>query len=320
MELILLSHLPTRVLEEGFIPAAIDLNVEVTILTDCIHEHVLRKKFVPAYQHCKLLECDIFNPLSVARLMAIHQLRCDGILAMAPGLQPSAAILSDYHGLSGPSWHSTLLCSQKNALHNRLDPSDNVTNSKIIQAADLKSASMIKHFPAVVQSLEPGTGDNGQVVRNQEELSRYLTTLSEGFALVENYVEGEFYTLEGLGTPEGFIVLGGSRIQIQELSGSTIRQPQWMATLPLQNEVLSQLSGLGLGLGRHHVEYTITANGPRIKEIHNGLHTEDGELSLNEHLEGNLFRETINICLGIPSQPLQWCETHQESPMLEAMA
>ncbi len=320
MELILLSHLPTRLLEEGFIPAAIDLNVEVTILTDCIHEHILRKESVQAYQHCKLLECDIFNPLSIVRLMAIHQLKCDGILAMTPSLQPSTAIISDYYSLAGPSWHSVLLCSQKNALRHRLNTSGKLAHSRVIHTADPGSEALIEHFPARVQSLESGTGINAEVVHNPEELRTCLAAFCEGFALVEDYVEGELYSLDGLGTTDGFIVLGGSHIQLHESNRESKRRYQWVSNPPYQQEVLALLSGLNLGLGRHHIEYLVTGNGPQIREIHNGLHNENNEFLLNEHLKGDLFRETINLCLGVPTRSLKLPKEEAASAAMEAMA
>jgi len=320
MEWMILSHLPTRSLEEGFIPAAIGLNVGVTIFTDCIQEHVLRKESVSVYQHCKLLECDIFNPLSIARLLAIHSLNFSGILATAPGLQPCAAILSDYCGLAGPSWHSALLCSQKNVLRNRLNFGDRSISSRIIHTADPQSENLIEHFPAIVQSLEPGADNGGLRVSNAKELRACLDTLCEGLVLVENFLQGYFYTLESLCTPDGFTVLGGSCIRIEGHGHNSTRRRHWIANPPHQKAVVDRLSELNLGVGRHHVEYVLTDQGLRILDIYNGLNSDEEELSLNDQLNGDLFRETLHLCLGIPSSPLQWQQASNMTDAMEVLA
>lgn len=96
MELLILAHTPTRSLELGFLPAAAELQLKVTILTDCIREHIARAQASAPYAHCEVAECDIFNPLAVARFVAVHGRRFSGVLAADAGLHACAALSAAY--------------------------------------------------------------------------------------------------------------------------------------------------------------------------------------------------------------------------------
>lgn len=313
MELLTLSHVPTRVLEEGFLPAAADLKLKVTILTDCVTEHLLRAKESSVYRHCKLAECDIFNPLSIARFIAVHDMKFSGVLATGVGLQACAALMADYLGLPGPSWWSSLLCEQRSVLRDRFEPQSSSRSRWVVNCSDPDASMDVDSFPVTVQSLDADLAAGGPIARNSEELKRCLSEIRDGYALVEKQRAGEVYALEGLGTPDGFIVLGGSHIQFDDDQRRTKRVRSFMQRPPRYEELLTLLSGLGLGLGRHHVEYAVTGKEIRIMEIHNGLHDDESEFALNAQVEGELFRETVKLCLGIPLKPLHH---RQADPML----
>lgn len=304
MELLMLSHVPTRVLEEGFLPAAADLKLNVTLLTDCAQEHLLRAKASSAYRHCKLLECDIFNPLSIARLIAVHDLTFSGVLAAGADVRVSAALIADYLGLPGPSWRSTLLSDQRSALRSRFEPKSLLGSRWIVNCSAPGVGLDAASFPVAVQSLETDLAVGGPIVRDPEGLEHWLAEMRAGYALIEKHSEGEVYALDGLGTPDGFIVLGGSDIEFDNDSCRTKRVRSFMPRPPRCDELLALLSEFDLGVGRHHVEYAVSDGGIRIREIHNGLHDDESEFAVNGQLDGDLFRETIKVCLGIPVKPL----------------
>lgn len=321
MELLLLSHVPGRPLEEGFLPAAIDLELNVTVLTDCVREHLLRAKSASVYRHCKLLECDIFNPLAVARFISVHDLKFSGVLAAGPDLRACAALTADYLGLPGASWRSALLCEQRAALRDRFEPPSLSRFRSIVNCSEPDIDIAGDAFPVVVQSLEGNVATGGQLVRNPEELKRRLAEMRDGYALVERHLEGEVYALEGLGTPEGLIVLCGSRLRFDDDVQRTKRVQSFLRRPPRCDELLALLATLDLGLGRHHVEYAVSDSGIRVREIHNGLHDEASEFAVNAQLDGDLFRETIKVCVGMPVAPLR--RIRNAAPVqsaLEAMA
>lgn len=306
MELLILSHAPTRVLEDGFIPAAIDLQLKITILTDCIREHLLRAQESSLYAQCELIECDVFNPLSVARLVSMHDREFSGVLAADAALRACGAVVAGCLDLPGPSWRSAVLCDQRRDLRNRFTAEPSEFHGRIVNCAEPDTELDPELFPATVQPLETGAATDGAIVRNPEDLKRRLADLGCGYALVEKHRENEeFHALDGLGTADGFVVLGGSRIRFDDDDSRTKRVQSFMSRPPHCDELLALLSGLDLGVGRHHVEYAVSGKGIRITEIHNGLHDDESEFALNAQLDGDLFRETIKLALGMPLKPLR---------------
>lgn len=321
MEILMLSHLPTRVLEEGFIPAALDLDLRMTILTDCIREHLLQAKDKPQYPQCRLIECDIFNPLSVARLISVHNLEFSGVLAAGPGLQACAALIADYLGLPGQPWRSALLCEQKPSLRDRLEPESARPYRRIVNCAETDLEIDAELFPVTVEALEADSFAARRIVRNPHELKHCLAEIESGYALIEAYSDGEIYALDGLGTPDGFIVLGGGRIQFDDDGPLARRVQSFTPRPPGCDRVLALISELDLGLGRHHVEYMLSDKGLRIREIHNGLHDDESELAVNAQWESDLFRAIIQVCLGIPiTPPKRMVRVPAGRPSLEGVA
>jgi hypothetical protein len=320
MELLMLSHVPNRVLEKGFLPAAVDLELNVTLLTDCAKEHLLRARTSPVYRHCKLFDCDIFNPLSVARLIAVHDLKLSGVLAADASVRACAALVAASLGLPGPSWPSALLCDQRSVLRGRFEPPSSSRSRWVVNCSEPDARIDAGSFPVTVQSLETDLDAGGLIARNAEELRRCLAEIRDGYALIEKHRVGDVYALEGLGTPDGFIVLGGSHIRFDDDPRRTKRVQSLMPRPPRCDELLALLSGLDLGLGRHHVEYAVTEKGIRIREIHNGLHDDESEFAVSGQLDGDLFRETINVCLGRPVKSLHRLRTDTTlvHPKLEA--
>lgn len=320
MELLLLSHVPTRFLEEGFIPAATDLKLRITILTDCAREHLLRAKESSVYRQCKLLECDIFNPLSVARLLSVQDLKFSGVIATDASLQVCAALMADYLRLPGSSWRSAVLCDQRFALRNRFELEPSPRYRWIMNCSEPGVDIDAGVFPVTVQPLETDIATGGSIVGNPADLKHRLAEIRDGYALVEKHQEGEVYALDGLGTPDGFVVLCGSHIQFNDDKCRTKLIQSFMQRPPRCDELLALVSGLDLGWGRHHVEYAVTDKGIRIREIHNGLHDDESEFAVNAQLGGGLFRETTKICLGIPVKPLHRLEAGMTlvHPVLEA--
>lgn len=306
MDLLILSHVPTRVLEQGFIPAAVDLELKITILTDCVREHLLRAKESPLYGRCELVECDVFNPLAVARFICVHGREFSGVLAADTALRASAAAITEFLDLPGPSWRSAVLCDQRLKLRRHFEPEASRQYGGIVNCAEPDASLGTEWFPASVQPLESGAASGGAIVRNAEDLKRRLADLRYGYALVERHREDEeVYALDGLGTPEGFAVLCGSRIEYDDDEIRTKRVQSFMPRPPRCDEVLTLLRSFDLGTGRHHVEYAVADGAIRIREIHNGLHDDESELALDDRLDGNLFSETIKLSIGMPVKPLQ---------------
>jgi hypothetical protein len=298
MELLILAHAPTRNLELGFLPAAAELQLKVTILTDCIREHIVRAQASASYAACELAECDVFNPLAVARFVAIHDKRISGVLAADAASHASAAVSAAYLRLPGAAWRNAVLHDQ------RLRPGGVPASRRVVDCAQASGVRAAQDFPIAVTPLEGGAAAGGAIARNADELERRLADLRHGFALLEQHREDEtVYALDVLATAQGFAILAGSRIAFDQDAVRTKRVHAFMPRPPRCDELLALLLMHDLGHGRHHVEYGISSAGLRIREIHNGLHDDESEFALADQLDGNLFSAVLQASLGMPVLP-----------------
>lgn len=299
MELLILAHAPTRSLELGFLPAAAELQLKVTILTDCVSEHIARAQASAPYARCELLECDVFNPLAVARFVAVHGRRISGVLAADAALHACAAVSAAYLQLSGAAWRKAVLHDQR--LH---AGGGMATGRQLADCAHAAGPTIPHCFPLAVGPLEGGITAGGAIVRNPEELARRLADLRHGYAMLEQHRADEtVYALDLLATAQGVALLAGSRIGFDQDAVRTKRVQFFMARPPRYEEILSLLPVHDLGHGRHHVEYGISSAGLRIREIHNGLHDDASELALAGQLDGDLFSAVLKASLGLPVAP-----------------
>lgn len=308
MDLLILAHAPTRNLEMGLLPAAAGLGLNTTILTDCAREHIVQAKASPSYAQCEVAECDVFNPLAVARFIAVHGKRVSGVMAAAAALHASAAVCAAYLGLPGAAWRNAVMHDQR--LHtSRLSQA----RRRIVDCAQPPGELAADWFPATVQALEGGAATGGAIVRNPAELERKLRELRLGYALLEQHREDEdVYALDALVTPQGFAILSGSRIAFDGDAARTKRVHSFMPRPPRCEELLSLLLTHELGYGRQHVEYAVSSAGLRIREIHNGLHDDESEFALDDQLDGDLFAEVVKASLALPGKPLRL--RHADTP------
>lgn len=298
MELLILAHAPTRNLELGFLPAAAQLQLKVTILTDCAREHIARAQASAPYAGCDVAECDVFNPLAVARFLAVHGQHIAGVLAADAALHACAAVSAAYLQLAGAAWRNAVLHDQ------RLQPGGLPAGRRVADCAHASGARVADCFPLAVGPLEGGAAAGGVIVHNPAELERRLADLRHGYALLEPHREDEaVYALDALVTAQGFAILAGSRIAFDQDAVRTKRVHTYMLRPPRCEELLSLLLARDLGHGRHHVEYGISSAGLRIREIHNGLHDDESEFALADQLDGDLFGAVLKASLGMPVVP-----------------
>jgi hypothetical protein len=318
MNLLILAHAPTRILEQGLLPAAAELQLKVTILTDCVREHIARAHESALYGQCAIAECDVFNPLAVARFVSVHDLHVGGVLAADAVLHASAAVAAASLGLPGAAWRNAVTHDQRRDVGHT---AGHAPYRRIADCAEPAAHADADGFPATVQPLEGGAATGGAIVRDAAELQRRLADLRHGYALLERYRDQEeVYALDALATPEGFAILSGSRIEFDPDPVRTKRVHSFMPRPPRCDELLSLLSAHDLGLGRHHVEYAVCAAGVRIREINNGLHDDESELALDDQLDGKLFSAVLKASLGMPVKPLHLLHIDAQPAAMRATA
>jgi biotin carboxylase len=306
-ELILLAHVPTDSVNEGFLPAARALGLPVVLLTDQAEAH--RQHFgggeLPAYPDA-VVACDVFNPIAVIEAITRRGKKPAAIFSNSDHLQTSTAIAAEYFGLPGKDWRVAYRAKNKAEMRCalRLKGIDLLWHAVVWDEEGLARRMSDALFPCVakprdgVASLEVG------LVRNASELERHCRALwksQPGQAiLLEEYIEGPLYTLETLGDGQNLNVLGGFRVRLSPPPHFIELEACWneSRSIPWLREVCDQIRGFGIGFGACHTEFVATPEGPRLIEINYRCIGDRRDFLLQEILGISLFEIVLRLHLG----------------------
>ena len=312
-DLIVLAHVPTDSVNEGFLPAAKALGLSVTLLTDCADAHRAHfaKKGLPAYPD-DILSCDVFNPLAVIDQLSHRTPSPSAIFSNSDHLQTSTAVAADYFGLPRKDWHTTYRAKNKAEMRARLQSLgiDTLWHATVCDAAMLAALPEIP-FPAVVKPREGVASLQVSLARNRAELQAQCEVVWGDHPgrpmLIEEYIDGPLFTLETLGDGQALWVLGSFRVQLSPPPHFVELGAEWMPG-PLQGEaarVLEIVRAFGVGFGACHTEFVMSAQGPRLIEINYRNIGDYREFLLQDTLGIALFETVLRLYLGQPLPVLQ---------------
>ena len=306
--LILLAHVLTDAVNEGFLPAARRLGLHVTLLTD--HAEAHRRYF--SFEHrpaCpdSIIECDVFNPVAVISEISRHAERPGAIFSNSDHLQTSTALAADYFDLPGKDWKVAYRAKNKAAMreHLRDQGVDLLWHAVVTNEDEIARLSAIP-FPCV---LKPREGVGSQLVRlceNEDALvshTRHVWGMEAGRPmLIEEYIAGELYTLETLGDGSDILVLGGFHVALGPPPNFVEMEGRWgnWLTPSQMAEVLRQIKAVGVGFGSCHTEFVLTEKGPRLIEINYRTVGDHMEFMLEHTLDLALFERILRLHLGEP--------------------
>lgn len=304
--LIVLAHVPTDSVNEGFLPAAKLLGLSVTLLTDCADAH--RAHFarggLPAYPD-EILSCDVFNPLAVIDTLAHHAVRPSAIFSNSDYLQTSTSVAADYFGLPRKDWHTAYRAKNKAEMrvHLRALGIDTLWHATVCNPAMLSALQEVP-FPAVVKPREGVASLQVSLVRDHAELQTQCAAVWAEHPgrpmLIEEYIDGPLYTLETLGDGKDMTVLGGFQVRLSPPPHFIEHEAVWRPGLP-QGEaarVLDIVRSFGVGFGACHTEFVMSAQGPRLIEINYRNIGDYREFLLQETLGIPLFETVLRLYLG----------------------
>jgi biotin carboxylase len=306
--LILLAHMPTDSVNEGFLPAAKSLGLSVTLLTDSADAHraYFAKSGLPAYPN-EILSCDVFNPLAVIDALAHRPARPAAIFSNSDHLQTSTSIAADYFGLPRKDWHTAYRAKNKAEMRARLQTLgiDTLWHATICNPVMLSALPEVR-FPAVVKPREGVASLQVTLARDHAELRRQCEAVWADHPgrpmLVEEYINGPLHTLETLGDGKDLTVLGGFQVRLSQPPYFIEHEAVWLPGLP-QGEaakVLEIVRAFGIGFGACHTEFVMSAHGPRLIEINYRNIGDYREFLLQETLGIPLFETVLRLYLGQP--------------------
>ena len=312
-ELIILAHVPTDSINDGFIPAARRLGLSVVLLTDHAeaHQQHFNQAGLAAYPN-EIIACDVFNPLAVMGVLTCRLQAPAAVFSNSDHLQTSTALIADYFNLPRKNWHVTYRAKNKAEMRASLQSRglDVLLHAVVCDKTVLAQVADEALFPCIVKPREGVASQQVTLSYTREELEAQCAAVwSEQPALpllLEEYIEGPLYTLETLGDGERFCVLGGFQVKLSPPPYFVELEARWGTGLTAGQEaqVVDMIRRFGVGFGACHTEFVMTEKGPRLIEINYRNIGDYREFLLQDTLAIPLFDIVLRLYLGEPLPPL----------------
>jgi biotin carboxylase len=308
-ELIILAHVPTDSINDGFIPAAQRLGLSVVLLTDQAdaHQQHFSRAGLAAYPS-EIIACDVFNPLAVIGSITCRMQAPTAIFSNSDHLQTSTAIVANYFGLPGKDWHVTYRAKNKAEMRANLRSRgvDMLWHAVVCDRESLARLADDAPFPCIAK---PREGVASQQVTLSYKRAELETQCAAAWAeqpglplLLEEYIEGPLYTLETLGDGKQICMLGGFQVKLSPPPYFVELEAKWGTELTSAQEaqVLDMIRCFGVGFGACHTEFVLTPKGPRLIEINYRNIGDYREFLLQDTLCIPLFETVLRLYLGEP--------------------
>lgn len=306
-DLILLAHVPTASVNEGFLPAARRLGLSVVLLTD--HAEAHQRCFAGMSPHPdEIVACDVFNPIAVVDCVSRRTTSPAAIFSNSDHLQASTAIAAQYFGRPGKDWQVAYRAKNKAAMRSFLQAQsiDTIWHAVITDEDGLESVTPGAPFPCVVKPHQGVGSRYVRLVRDCAELTDHCRAIwsdQPGLVLLlEEYIVGPLYTLETMGDGRRLHALGGFRVSLAPPPHFVEVEAHWGAWLSAEQEaaVLRQITAFGVGFGSCHTEFVLTDAGPRLIEINYRTVGDYRDFLLQDALEVPLFETILRLHMGEP--------------------
>ncbi|TFH86233.1 ATP-grasp domain-containing protein [Billgrantia azerbaijanica] len=300
---IILAHVPTDSVTDGFIPAIRRRGLPLLVMTDQPERH----QTLIDQQHLapdELLPVDVFNPLAVLNALAQYRVTPLAVFSNSDHLQTATSIVADFHGLPGKDWRACLRAKNKLMMRETLRAAglESPWFRCVIHPQELTTVPL----PCVVKPVEGVASEHVSLARTREELDhacrRYWHHHPDQALLLEEYLPGPLYTLETLGDGERLEVMGSFETFLSappafvEL-GQRLRR---RAAPEVEGHLRAQLAALGVGFGSCHSEFVLTKQGPRLIEVNYRNIGDRSDFLLAQALCLDLFQAVIGLFLGEP--------------------
>jgi biotin carboxylase len=307
----LLALNPTDSVTEGFLPAAVRLGLDVTLLTDPSHLKAHREAYAAVgLPEFEILGCDVRDFREVVGLISRHRAP-DAVFTNSDHLQTQAALAAGYFGLPAKDWKATLRAKNKAVTRRHLAARqvDTVWSAELTpedEPRDLAARADVP-YPCVVKPREGVASEDVVLVADATELTRCCERIRarkpEAALVVEEFLDGEQLTLETLGDGRVRHVLGGFRTTLSPPPHFIEKRLDFVPDPPPQavGALLAQLDALGVGFGACHTEYVLQeGRRPRIVEVNYRAIGDQCDLLLAGLLDIPLFEHILRTHLGEP--------------------
>lgn len=308
-EIVIVAHIATDSVNEGFIPAAKALDLHVVLLTDCVPQHCehFAQPGLAGYPD-EIIACDVFNPLAIIDAVTRRARRPVAIFSNSDHLQTSTAMAARYFGLPAKDWRTTYRAKNKAEMRAHLAALgiDMLWHAVVCDTSALTAVQDQVPFPCVVKPREGVASQQVSLSHDIEELraqcAAVWATHPSQALLLEEYIEGPLFTLETLGDAKEMIALGGFRTLLSPPPHFVELEAIWGTGLPAstQIQVLEIIRRFGVSFGACHTEYVMSKRSPRLIEINYRTIGDYREFLLRDTLQIPLFEIVLRLYLGEP--------------------
>jgi hypothetical protein len=294
MVLVVLATTPTEAVLDGFLPAAADLDLAVVLLTD-------RPDEWPAVR-ADVRGCDVHDARDVLDVVTGGPAPA-AIFSNSDHLQAPTALVADYLGLPGKDWRACLRTKDKSLMRRAVA----AAGLDDVWARDLAAGDVIPAdlpLPAVVKPRSGVASEDVYLAATAQEVADRVAEVAGrrlgATVLVEEYLDGPLHTLETLGDGQRLRVLGGFRTTLGAPPTFVEERLDWCANLPddVRQQVLDQLTALGVGFGSCHTEFVLSGGKARLIEVNYRLIGDSCEFLLADLLGQPLFEQVLRLHLG----------------------
>lgn len=313
--LVILSHVRHAAVTEGFLPAARRLGLPVVLLTDHRLEHLEYFGREPEHAPARIIECDVFNPLSVIDVLHGEGIRPAAVFSNSDHLQTSTALVAEAFGLPGKPWRVCYAAKNKAAMRERLRALGLPTPwfESLLPGQSVPAGAP---WPLIAKPREGVASMDVQLCANAAELQHYLHAFWQRHpgraVLLEEFLRGPLFTLETLGDRRRTQAVGGFDVTLSEPPHFIELEARWdgPAGTRQRQQALAQILAFGVDFGVCHSEFILTERGPVLVEI-NYRSIGDGREFMLDRMFGHRWFDTIlRLHLGQPLEPLQPSSRH----------
>lgn len=289
--LIIVAHVPTPAIRDGFLPAAERLGLKTTLLTDVPEQ----------YPGEPVIGCDVFNPIAIVETIHNRGLACDGLFSNSDHLQTPTALAAQLLGLPHKSPKACYLAKHKTEMRRELQRLglETVRHLQFASLAEVQSRPDIP-FPCVAKPCKGVASMRVRYCADRPELEAFAATFWDEKhrvpMLVEEYLPGTICSLETLGE----LVLGGFTCTLSPLPHFIETEARWGFPPGGAEYVMKALRALGCTFGACHTEFVMAPDGPRIIEVNYRSIGDQSDFMLDNLMGGTYFESVLRVHLGRP--------------------
>lgn len=301
--LVILTHVRHAAVTEGFLPAAHRLGFPVVLVTDHRLDHLHYFSTVTDNAPLQIIECDVFNPLSVIDALRSAGIRPAAVFSNSDHLQTATALVATSFGLPTKDWRICYAAKNKAAMRERLQ----ALGLPTLWFYSLAPGHVLPQdmpWPVIAKPREGVASLDVKLCVDDTSLREYLDTFWQRHpgrtVLLEAFLEGPLFTLETLSDGERIDAIGGFDVSLSKPPHFIELEARWNgdAVKRGQEKALAQVRAFGIGFGVCHSEFILTAQGPVLVEINYRSIGDGREFMLDRMFDRQWFETILRLHLG----------------------